>query len=129
MFRFWTTPKVRYLAMTGVSAGITFGTLLLCRKIVGLSEQSAGAAALIAAFCVNFITVKRIVFRATGHWGAQLIKFAAVSATMRSVEYLMYLAMIDALGVPYVVALPATLLLSLSLKFTAYRRWVFREAN
>ncbi len=119
----------RYLVMTGLSACLTMGLPVVLHEIFGLSEEASVAVALLTAFVVNFITLRRVVFRSAGRPTAELLRFFWTGLAFRGGEYLAFLILLSLLRLHYVLALAIVLALSISLKFLCYRSFVFRSAE
>lgn len=126
----WAHPRfgrsLRFLAMTAVSLSVTLGVTAGLREGFGVGDGPAGGVALMAAFCVNFLTMRGVVFAAAGPVAGHLARFAATSAAFRLAEYLAYLALVETVRVPYLIAMVGTLGTSFVLKYVTYRAWVFR---
>ena len=117
---------VRYFLMTGLSAMITLLLPVALHAGVGLSVETAVAVSLVAAFFVNFLTIRAFVFRSATPAGQQLVRFTLTSAGFRVGEYLFFLILYNILEIYYFTALIVTLVVSLPLKFLCYRRFVFQ---
>ena len=116
---------VRYLLMTGLSALVTLGIPALLHEVFDVGEELSVAISLVIAFCVNFLTTRLYVFTSDGRVGPQLVRFALVSAGFRLGEYIAFLILHTWLGLMYLVALALVLIVSIVLKFFAYRQFVF----
>lgn len=119
----------RFTQLALVSAGVTLGLPVPLHEWLGLEERVAVALALATAFAVNFIVARSYVFRASGAFGPQLLRFALASAGFRVAEYLAFLLLFSVLGVFYVLALGLVLVISFGVKFAFYRTYVFTSTE
>lgn len=115
----------RYLSMTAISAGITLGVPVLLHEGLSLDEEIAVALALGTAFIVNFVTMRRVVFRSSDHPIPQLLRFAITNIAFRIGEYLLFVILHTLIGLFYMLALGFVLVCSFILKFLCYRVFVF----
>ena len=124
---YWSTihQGIRYLLMTGLSAGITLGLPILLHEGFDVNEEIAVSLALGTSFLINFVTIRVFVFRSIGAPRTELLRFGLTSAGFRIVEYLLFLCLHTLLDLFYVLALGIVLVVSLALKFYCYRVLVF----
>lgn len=115
----------RYTQLAVFSAALNLGLPVLLHEWIGLSERVAVALSLTTAFVVNFAVARGYVFRAGGPMGPQVLRFAAASAGFRVAEYAGFLLLHTILGLHYVLALGAVLVVSFGVKFVFYRAFVF----
>jgi putative flippase GtrA len=120
---------IRYLLLTGLSIFLVFSVTFVSHELLGLSENVAVAIALFVAFVVNFSTAKFIVFRSSGCWKKQALKFLVVSVSFRASEYLGFYILFNVFQIHYILALGIVLMLSLVFKFITYKYWVFNETT
>lgn len=113
---------VRFGMLAGMSAVVTIGLPVLLHEIFGVSPQRAAAIAFVTAFFLNFVSLRRLVFRSEHGAGRDLVTFAVSSLVFRAGEYLLFLLLTLVLHVQYVVALVVVLSLSTVLKFVWYRK-------
>lgn len=117
---------VRYLLMTGLSASITLGIPVLLHEVFSLEEEIAVATALIAAFFINFFTIRYYVFSATGGVKGQAARYVLTSIAFRVSEYFAFIVLHTFLNVYYTVALVIIMVTTLVIKFVVNRLYVFR---
>ena len=115
----------RFFLMSGLSAGITFGSPIILHELAGFEEKDAVGLALVAAFVVNFLVARSYVFRSSGAMLPQLVRFASSSLAFRGGEYLAFLLLHSYAGMFYVFAVGIVLAISFVLKFLFYRVFVF----
>lgn len=116
---------LRFAMLTGASAGMTLGIPIVLHEGLGVRPDVAVAIAFAVAFAVNFLSMRRLVFRSTRGLGRDLRTYAASSLAFRAAEYGAFL-LLDALRVHYVVALVGVLAVSALAKFFWYRRALHR---
>ncbi|WP_294391436.1 GtrA family protein [uncultured Sphingomonas sp.] len=117
---------LRFGLMTGMSAAITIGLPVLLHEGAGVAPQHGAAIAFGVAFVVNFISLRRLVFRSGNAATRDLLTFVASSLVFRGAEYVCFLMLLTILHVYYVVALIGVLGLSALAKFFWYRRVMHR---
>lgn len=126
----WRHPKhgssFRYLALTGFSFCLVSGITVGAHNILGLSENLSGGMALAVAFMVNFFTARGVVFASKGCWRTQMVRYAVTSGIFRLGEYVAYAFLLSAFALHYLIALTVVLVVSLVLKYTTYKHWVFK---
>lgn len=115
----------RYTQLAVVSAAVNLGLPVLLHEWLGMEERVAVALALATTFVVNFIIARSYVFKASGAFGPQVLRFAAASAGFRIAEYVAFLFLYTFLGLFYVLALGSVLVVSFGVKFVFYRAFVF----
>lgn len=115
----------RYTQLAVVSAGMNLGLPVLLHEWLGMAERAAVALTLTTAFVVNFIVARSYVFKASGAFGPQVLRFAAASAGFRIAEYVAFLLLHTVFGLFYVLALGVALVTSFGVKFVFYRAYVF----
>lgn len=116
---------LRYVAMTGVSAVLSLGIPFILHEGFSVSPNIAVAAGLATVFLVNFATLKLYVFKRKGSVAGHAGRYAFVSILFRVSEYLAFLLLHGLFEVQYMWALTAILVVSISMKFLAYKLYVF----
>jgi putative flippase GtrA len=113
---------VRFGAMTLMSASVTVGLPIILHEFFGVRPHLAAAIAFAAAFLLNFLSLRRLVFRSERGAARDFVTFALSSLAFRGAEYVAFLLLTTMLRVHYVVALLCVLSLSALAKFFWYRR-------
>jgi putative flippase GtrA len=119
----------RYILMTFLSAAISLGLPLILHETLLVAPSVAVGAGLITAFLVNFLTVKYYVFQSKDPASQQVFRYVWVSLAFRSGEFLAFLTLHEFLFIQYQVALGCVLVVSIVLKFTVYKRFVFARPH
>jgi len=102
---------------------------VLLHEWLGMAERAAVALALTTAFVVNFLVARSYVFKASGAFGPQVLRFAAASAGFRIAEYLAFLFLHTVFGLFYILAIGVVLVISFGVKFVFYRAYVFTSVE
>ncbi len=98
--------KLWYLALSGVSFGVSFGLTTLLHEAAGLPETPSLAITLVCVMIMNFFTLRHLVYKAThGSIWRQFRGFVAMAACFRGIEVLAFALAVDVLGVQYQIAL------------------------
>ncbi len=112
-----------------LSAGgflLNLGLTTTLHEVLGVREELAFALALATVFVTNFLGLRYFVFRAGETSAArQLTLFGLSSLGFRSLEYAIFLLLHTWLAVFYPVAIVATLVASLLLKYVCFKRIIF----
>jgi len=119
---------VRFGVMTGMSASVTIGLPIILHELFGVTPQHAAAVAFLIAFLLNFVSLRRLVFRSSHGAGRDLLTFIASSLVFRGIEYVAFLLLTTVAHIHYVIALMGVLTLSTLAKFVWYRRIMHRPA-
>ncbi|NIM29080.1 MAG: hypothetical protein GTO67_14455 [Gammaproteobacteria bacterium] len=119
----------RYSQLAVLSAGMNLGLPVLLHESGGIAERTAVALTLATAFIVNFIAARSYVFKASGAFTPQMLRFAAASAGFRIAEYMAFLFLHTFFGLFYVLAIGVVLLISFGVKFVFYRSYVFAPVD
>jgi putative flippase GtrA len=119
---------VRYALASAFSFAFVLGTTWGLHEVVGVSQTLAPAIALVLAFAVNFILLRRWVFPGqTVPLGRQVAETALASAGFRALEYALFLGLHLGLGIEYLLATGLSLCVSALGKFAVYREIVFNR--
>jgi putative flippase GtrA len=119
----------RFAAVGILSYGLGIGLAAAFHELSAIPQKLAVALSLAIILATNFALARVFIFRAAGSVSGQLVRFMATSATMRVVEYLIFLALLTGLGLNYLLALTAALAASSALKFVLYKLIVFGRAS
>jgi putative flippase GtrA len=119
---------VRFGVMTIMSASMTVGLPIVLHELFGVRPEVAAAIAFASAFLLNFLSLRRLVFRSNRGAGHDFVTFLLSSLVFRGGEYLAFLATL-AVHVHYIVGLLSVLTLSALAKFFWYRRVLHGEEN
>ena len=112
---------VRFLAATGLSAILSMGLPILLHELFGIPPQIAVACAFVVAYFVNFIALRYVIFSSGRSVQRDFLNFGLSSLAFRGIEYVLFLALFQLLGLNYIVALAAVLIASSITKFFWYR--------
>ena len=113
---------LRFGLMTGMSASVTIGLPIILHELFGVTPQHAAAVAFLVAFLLNFVSLRRLVFRSSHGAGRDLVTFIVSSLVFRGIEYVAFLLLTTVAHIHYVIALLGVLTLSTLAKFVWYRR-------
>ena len=120
----------RYAIASAFSFCFVIAATAGLHEIAGLSQTLAPAVALVAAFAVNFVLLRRFVFPGqSAPVGRQLAETAVTSLLFRALEYAIFLALHLGLDVNYLVATGASVCISALGKYFVYREIVFNRAR
>jgi putative flippase GtrA len=117
----------RFAVMTAMSATVSLGLPVILHEALGIAPRLAVGIAFVVAFCLSFVTTRRLVFASSGSVRRDLSIFAASTAAFRAAEFLVFLALMELAGLHYVVALVSALAVSSIAKFFWYR-YAFRSS-
>jgi putative flippase GtrA len=120
---------VRFLGVGVISFPMGIGVSAFLHEILAWSEEASVGTAMVALLATSFALSRSFIFRATGPARLQLARFLVVALAARTGEYLLFLALLQLAGLPYLWSMTSALLISLSLKFLAYRVWVFSATS
>jgi len=115
----------RYAGFGVFSACLTLGLPVLLRELAGLAAELAVAITYLIMLGVNFVAARRFIYRASGGLGRQGLRYLAVNASFRAIEYLAFLVLHTGFGVYYLFALVAVVGCSFVSKYFLYGRFVF----
>jgi len=115
---------LRFGASSAASALLSLGLPVLLHEAVGLPIQLAVAISQLTMLAVNYLMLRRFVFRSSGSVAGEATHYLASAATFRGLEYLAFTGLYQLARLPYFPALVAVLLVSTVAKFAWYR-WVF----
>jgi len=125
-----TGSSFRYLAFSGVSFCLNLGTTATLREVFGVAPEVAFAVALVVVFFVNFAAMRWWIFVGTVRpLGSQFVAFGLSSLMFRGLEYVGYLVLLRAFGLPYLMAAVATVGVSFVAKFIVYNNWLFSRTR
>jgi putative flippase GtrA len=118
---------LRFGGVGVLSYGLGIGLAAFGHEIAGLPERVAVAISLATVLVSNFFLARIFIFRSEGRVHHELARFAATSAIMRGIEYLAFLALLNAAELGYLVAMTVAMVASTIAKFFVYRSLVFRK--
>ena len=120
---------VRYLALGGLSFAIYLGLTAALHEIWHLDESVAFAIAVATVFVINFFLARHFVYGAAGSGdvGSQAARFLIVSLVARACEYGLFAVLHEGLGIYYLVSITLVTVISVVVKFFAYRHMVFER--
>lgn len=118
----------RWVGLSAFSFGLTVGITALCHEVIGWSEETGYALALVTAFLANFVAMRHVVFGDRAErLGRQFAAFLTASICFRTLEYWAFLLLHTLLGVHYLLTIIAVQGTSSVIKFAFYRSVVFRK--
>jgi putative flippase GtrA len=117
----------RFAAMGAFGFALNIGITVSMHEWLGAPEELAFGVALVVVFVFSFLTSRYLIFdgAAGGDPKKQLVKFALSNAGFRVAEYVGFLVLHTAIGLPYVIAIVAVLAFSFLTKFFTYSTVVF----
>ncbi|MBM79612.1 MAG: hypothetical protein CMJ78_03335 [Planctomycetaceae bacterium] len=108
---------------------LNLGTTAFLHEVIQVREEIAFLIALVIVSIVNFIGLRRFVYRQTsGSLSAQFGAFAVSTVVFRTLEYLGFLIVFGMLGWHYLLGVIAVMGLSTLVKHFVYRFAIFRRA-
>lgn len=119
----------RFVGVGFVSFPLGIGISAFCHEILGWRQEIAVATAIGVLILLNFALSRIYIFRSIESARSQLLRFVAVALTMRGAEYVLFLLLLRMMHVPYLLAMAASMVVSLGIKFIIYRTWVFRTGK
>jgi putative flippase GtrA len=120
----------RYAIASAFSFCFVIAATAGLHEVAGLSQTLAPAVALVLAFAVNFVLLRRFVFPGQSTpVGRQLAETAVTSLLFRVVEYAIFLALHLGLEVNYLIATGASVCISALGKYFVYREIVFSRSR
>lgn len=117
----------RFILGAAASYGLVIGVTTGLHEIVELSARSAYAGALVVALVFNFWVNRRLVFRSTAARARdQALRFGTASCGFRLMEWLAFGLLHAITSTPYLLIATLVQIVSLTLKYVIFRRFVFR---
>jgi putative flippase GtrA len=117
---------LRFCGVGALSYLLGVGLAALFHEISGLRPEVAVGLSLAIILLTNFFLARVFIFRSSGRVHHELMLFGITSAAMRGAEYLVFLALLNGLGINYLVGMTAAMLASSCAKFLLYKKVVFR---
>lgn len=120
--------SLRYLSWLGVSLACHLGITWSLHNLVGLPAQVAFLVSLVTVSVINFLGLRRYVFRSSGSLlRRQIIRYILMNVVHRVGEYLGF-SVLETLFQPSVlIAVPLVLGVSTLIRFFVYHYLVFSE--
>jgi putative flippase GtrA len=118
---------LRFCGVGALSYLLGIALAALFHEISGLKPEVAVGLSLATILLTNFFLARVFIFRSSGRVHHELVLFGLTSAAMRGAEYLVFLGLLNAFGINYLVAMTAAMLLSSCAKFLLYKKVVFRR--
>jgi putative flippase GtrA len=116
----------RFLALGAASFTLNLCITAGLHEVFGVSPEISFAVGLVAAFLMNFGSMRWWVFRGTQRPVVrQLTGFGLASLFFRGLEYAGYIVVYRFAGVPYVAAAVLVLGISTVVKYVVYDSWLF----
>ena len=115
---------LRFGASSAASALLSLGLPVLLHEVAGLPVQLAVAISQLTMLVVNYLMLRRFVFRSSGRVSGEAASYLASAAAFRGLEYLAFTSLYQLAHLPYFPALVIVLLISTFAKYAWYR-WVF----
>jgi len=119
----------RHQMGAAIATGVDFATMILLVERAGVSPVVATAVGASVGAVTNFLLGRAWIFRRhSGHWAAQALRYATVSAASASLNALGEHVVHDVAGMQYVLArVLVSIAVSLLWNFPMQRRFVFRD--
>jgi putative flippase GtrA len=118
---------LRFCGVGVLSYGLGIVLAALFHEVSGLIPEVAVGLSLAILLLTNFFLARAFIFRSSGHVHHELLRFGVTSAAMRGAEYLAFLALLNGLGINYLISLTVAMALSSVGKFVLYKKVVFRK--
>jgi putative flippase GtrA len=119
---------MRYAAAGLLSYGMGAGLAALFREVLGLRPEIAVGLSLTILLLTNFFINRVFVFRvSSGNAREHFARFAVATAVLRGAEYLIFLCLLHAFHLQYLVTFTLALIISNAAKFVLYRTVVFKR--
>lgn len=115
----------RYVLAGMASFGANLALAALFHEGFGLDENVAAALSLTGVFMLNFALARSFIWRDSGNWRRQLVRFGVISASARLGEYLLFFILHNAAGINYLAALATAQGISFVAKFFLYGKFAF----
>ena len=117
---------LRFGMSTLFSASLSAGLPILLHEVLSVNEERAVAIGFATAYLANILLLKLFVFRSSGRWIHELIKYVPTNGLFRLLEYTVFLALVRVVDLDYRIAVFSVLSITLGLKFLVYRL-IFRR--
>lgn len=112
--------------MGSVGFLLNIGITAFAHELLGATEELAFAIALAMVFAFHFLSGRYVIYGASdGDPKRQLLRYALASGGFRGAEYVGFLVLHTAAGLPYLAAAMVVLGASFIVKFFFYGRVVF----
>jgi len=111
----------RFMVATGLSATLSLGLPIVLHEFFRVPPQVAVAVAFVVAYLVNFLALRLVIFSSDRSVQRDFLNFGLSSLAFRGIEYVLFLALFQLLGLNYILALAAVLCASSIAKFFWYR--------
>jgi len=116
----------RFLLLGAASFTLNISVTSGLHELLGVSPEISFAVGLVAAFLMNFASMRWWVFRGTRRpILVQLTGFGLSSLCFRGLEYAGYLVLYRLAGLPYLAAAALVLGISTVVKYVVYDFWLF----
>jgi len=120
--------SLRYLSWLGVSLACHLGITWSLHNLVGLPAQVAFLISLVTVTVINFLGLRRYVFRASGKLlRRQILRYILMNVAHRAGEYLGFSVLESLFQPPVLIAVPLVLGVSTLIRFFVYHHLVFSE--
>jgi putative flippase GtrA len=121
---------IRFGLVGAVAFAVSMGLTALLVEVLGLSEELAFGITLVVVLIGGFMANRHLVFEAAdANLRRQGTHYALAALTFRALQYLSFLAIHTALGVPYLLAIFIVLSAWFVIKYAYYGKAVFRPAG
>ncbi|MBN8943043.1 MAG: GtrA family protein [Rhizobiales bacterium] len=119
--------KAIRFGMIGALSGAAFlGVTMVLVDLIGVGAKLAAAIAYLSSMPLNFIGNRRFSFRSRGSLVPDLSRFAVLHAVNLLLAMLSMGAVVDLLGIHYLLGAAATIVIVPLVNFAAMNWWVFR---
>lgn len=118
----------RFGFVGALSYGLGIALAAMFHEVFDVPEKGAVGASLAIVLVTNFFLARTFIFRSAGDVRHELARFAVTSATMRGIEYTLFVVLLNYAGIGYLIAMTVAMATSTVAKFFIYRTLVFRTA-
>jgi putative flippase GtrA len=116
----------RFGFVGALSYGLGVALAAMFHEVLGVPEKGAVGASLAIVLVTNFFLARTFIFRSAGDVRHEVARFVVTSATMRGLEYALFIVLLNYAGIGYLIAMTVAMALSTIAKFFIYRTLVFR---
>ncbi len=120
--------SLRYISWLGVSLACHLGITWSLHNLVGLPAQVAFLVSLVTVSVINFLGLRRYVFRSSGSLlRRQIVRYILMNVVHRVGEYAGFAVLESLFQPPVLLAVPLVLGVSTLIRFFVYHYLVFSE--
>jgi cellulose synthase/poly-beta-1,6-N-acetylglucosamine synthase-like glycosyltransferase len=123
---------VRRLVMFSLVGGIVFaaGTLLLVLLVqhFGMSEKPSEAVQLVVSILLSYVLSRHFVWRDRATKRGAIVRFTVSRVSAAVLAWIIYAALVE-VGINYVLANTAAIVLTMGINFALSDKWVFEQSE